>query len=209
MVKLLKTGQEVLILSQNYATALIRRSRLIMPASVRKFVEKAYLRNADAIVLDLEDSVPQAEKTAARTLVRELIPLAGKGGSDVFVRVNNSAGLLAADIDAAVWPGLTGLVIPKTETAAEIAAIEAQVARLEQARGIAAPQVRDVHDIRSRGSESALFIDMHILIDPEMSIAAAHDLVHQIEEKLKEEINPSLQALIHAEPDNEIERSDS
>ncbi|MDU4962566.1 MAG: cation diffusion facilitator family transporter [Sporomusaceae bacterium] len=69
------------------------------------------------------------------------------------------------------------------------------------------PQVRDVHDIRSRGSESALFIDMHILIDPEMSIAAAHDLVHQIEEKLKEEINPSLQALIHAEPDNEIERA--
>ncbi|MDU4962603.1 MAG: CoA ester lyase [Sporomusaceae bacterium] len=128
-------------MSQNYATALIRRSRLIMPASVRKFVEKAYLRNADAIVLDLEDSVPQAEKTAARTLVRELIPLAGKGGSDVFVRVNNSAGLLAADIDAAVWPGLTGLVIPKTETAAEIAAIEAQVARLEQARGIAAGSI--------------------------------------------------------------------
>jgi citrate lyase subunit beta/citryl-CoA lyase len=128
-------------LSCNYAKDLIRRSRLIMPASVRKFVEKAYTRNADAIVLDLEDSVPQAEKLAARALVKDLIPLAGKGGSDVFVRVNNTADLLAGDIEAAVWPGVTGLVIPKAETAAEVRAIEEQVARLEQAKGIAAGQI--------------------------------------------------------------------
>ena len=64
------------------------------------------------------------------------------------------------------------------------------------------PQVKNVHDIRSRGSECALFIDMHIIvIDPEMSIAAAHELVHAIEAKLKAEINPSLQVLIHIEPD--------
>ena len=61
-------------------------------------------------------------------------------------------------------------------------------------------QVKDVHGIRSRGSESALFIDMHIEIDPLMSIEEAHELVHQIEEKLKEEINPTIQALIHTEP---------
>ncbi|MDF2500891.1 MAG: putative Co/Zn/Cd cation transporter [Anaerosporomusa subterranea] len=61
-------------------------------------------------------------------------------------------------------------------------------------------QVKDVHGIRSRGSESALFIDMHIVIDPLMSIEEAHELVHQIEEKLKEEINPTIQALIHTEP---------
>lgn len=61
-------------------------------------------------------------------------------------------------------------------------------------------QVMDVHEIRSRGSESDPFVDMHIEIDPVMSIEAAHDLVHEIEEKLKNEINPNLQVLIHTEP---------
>lgn len=118
----------------NYATKLVRRSRLIMPANRQKFVAKAYMRNADAIVLDLEDSVLQTDKLVARGLINELIPLAGKGGSDIFVRVNNTEQLLAGDIEAAVWPGLTGLVIPKVESAAQIQAIERQVVRLEQIR---------------------------------------------------------------------------
>ena len=62
------------------------------------------------------------------------------------------------------------------------------------------PEVKDVHDIRSRGSEFAPFVDMHIEIDPTMSIEASHDLVHAIEAKLKQEINPHLQVLIHTEP---------
>jgi cation diffusion facilitator family transporter len=61
-------------------------------------------------------------------------------------------------------------------------------------------QVLDVHEIRSRGSESALFIDMHIEIDPLMSIAESHALVHQIEKRLQDEINPTIQTLIHTEP---------
>lgn len=67
------------------------------------------------------------------------------------------------------------------------------------------PQVRDVHDIRSRGTDSALFLDMHIVIDPEMNVEEAHDLVHQIEAELKNQINPQLQALIHTEPFVEAE----
>jgi citrate lyase subunit beta/citryl-CoA lyase len=43
-----------------------RRSSLILPVNVRKFVERAYTRGADAIVLDLEDSVPPQEKANAR-----------------------------------------------------------------------------------------------------------------------------------------------
>jgi cation diffusion facilitator family transporter len=62
------------------------------------------------------------------------------------------------------------------------------------------PQVKNVHGIRSRGCENALFVDMHIEINPQMSIEEAHELVHQIEAKLKAEINPTIQALIHTEP---------
>lgn len=120
----------------NYIDNVIRRSRLIMPANERRFVEKAYLRNADAVVLDLEDSVPQAEKFAARQLVREFIPIAGQGGSDVFVRVNHTPELLKADIDAAVWPGLAGIYLPKVENSEEIRIAEQVVADLEKKRDI-------------------------------------------------------------------------
>lgn len=61
-------------------------------------------------------------------------------------------------------------------------------------------QVVDVHEIRSRGSETDLYVDMHIIIDPAMNIEEAHDLVHAIEEKLKSEINPHIQVMIHTEP---------
>ena len=52
-------------------TILARRSSLILPVNQPRFVERAYTRGADAIVLDLEDSVPAAEKGSARKLVKE------------------------------------------------------------------------------------------------------------------------------------------
>src|SRR5215475_4091663 len=96
-------------------TTFARRSSLILPVNQPRFVERAYTRGADAIVLDLEDSVPAAEKENARRLVKEAIPLAARGGAEVSVRVNNEPGLLEADVDAAVHPGLDNLGIPKAE----------------------------------------------------------------------------------------------
>ena len=80
---------------------ILHRSMLILPAHVRRFVEKAYLRGADAILLDLEDAVPPGEKDGARIVVRESIAMAGKGGADVLVRINNEPSLWAPDMDAA------------------------------------------------------------------------------------------------------------
>ena len=84
-----------------------RRSSLILPVNVPRFVEKAALRGADAIVLDLEDSVPPAEKATARRLVVDALPLAGRGGAEVVVRVNNDPAHLWDDVAAAVHPGPT------------------------------------------------------------------------------------------------------
>jgi citrate lyase subunit beta/citryl-CoA lyase len=120
----------------------VRRSSLILPVNVSRFIEKAHTRGADAIVLDLEDSVPPAEKASARKLVKEAIPLVARGGAEVAVRINNDPALLSDDIDASVWPGLASLSIPKVETAAEIGRLAAQVERLERARGIPAGHVK-------------------------------------------------------------------
>ena len=119
-----------------------RRSSLILPVNQPRFVEKAYTRGADAIVLDLEDSVPPQEKASARKLVQGSLAVAGRGGAEVLVRVNNDPGLLGDDIDAAVHPGLDGLSIPKAESAAQIEAIVVQIERLERARGVAAGHLR-------------------------------------------------------------------
>lgn len=62
------------------------------------------------------------------------------------------------------------------------------------------PQVMDVHGIRSRGTETDLFVDMHIVIAPTMSVLESHRLVHDIEDKFKLEINPNIQVIIHTEP---------
>ncbi len=119
----------------DYAQNLIRRSRLIVPANERKYVEKAHLRNADAVVLDLEDSAPVSEKVATRTVLKEAIPLAGRCGSDVLVRVNHTNELLRGDVEASVWPGLDGIFSPKVETGAQVRALDQLLTKTKKGKG--------------------------------------------------------------------------
>jgi citrate lyase subunit beta/citryl-CoA lyase len=119
-----------------------RRSSLILPINVPRFVERAHTRDADAVVLDLEDSVPPAEKASARMLVKNSIPLVARGGAEVMVRINNDHALMAEDVDASVHPGLDGLSIPKAESAEQVAMLSAQLDRLERLRGLAPGHVR-------------------------------------------------------------------
>ena len=120
----------------------VRRSTLILPVNIARFVERAYARGADAIVLDLEDAIPAAEKASARKLVKDALPLVARGGAEALVRVNNSNALLDADVDASVYPGLDGLTLPKAESAEQIRSLCASIGRLERARGIAPGHVK-------------------------------------------------------------------
>jgi len=114
----------------------IRRSTLIFPVNVRKFIEKAHTRDADAISLDLEDSVPPAEKAEARKRVKEAIGMAGRGGAEILVRINNEPDLIIEDIDAAVHPGLFGIHFPKVESAEQVHRLDALLEAKEKERGM-------------------------------------------------------------------------
>jgi len=114
----------------------IRRSTLILPVNIPRFVEKAYLRGADAVMLDLEDAVPPGEKESARKLIKDCIPLTARGGAEVFVRINNDPRLLPEDVEASIHPGLDGIVLPKGESAEEVRQLAARVKMLEEARGM-------------------------------------------------------------------------
>lgn len=62
------------------------------------------------------------------------------------------------------------------------------------------PDVKDVHQIRSRGRKDDLYIDLHIMTDPSMSVQESHALMHRIEDKIKEELCENTQVIIHLEP---------
>ncbi len=62
------------------------------------------------------------------------------------------------------------------------------------------PDVKYVDKIRSRGRKDDIFVDLHIKIDPSMTIEAAHRLNHEIEKKLKQDLNSSIQLIAHLEP---------
>ena len=61
-------------------------------------------------------------------------------------------------------------------------------------------QVKDAHDIRSRGTENEVYIDMHIMAEPNMSIEESHKLIHMIEAKIREEICENAEVITHIEP---------
>lgn len=107
------------------------RSRLIIPINVSKFIQKAIYRNADLIVLDLEDSIPEDEKEYARSLIPEAIEQLSMYITSVYIRVNADNDLLYKDIRQSVSEGVTGIVLPKVESKKMIKNIDDFITALE------------------------------------------------------------------------------
>jgi citrate lyase subunit beta/citryl-CoA lyase len=97
------------------------RSLLYVPANSERFIGKAHERGADAIILDLEDSVPQDQKLAARQGLMESVASVSRGDAKVFVRINRQEDFELPEIVAACAAGAHGVFIPKLRRAQEIA----------------------------------------------------------------------------------------
>ncbi len=108
------------------------RAMLYVPANVPRFVAKSATAGADAVVLDLEDSVPPAEKTTAREALGQAIATAGAGGATVLVRVNRPLELAVADVLAAAGGGAAGILLPKTLGPEHVQLMAELLARAEQ-----------------------------------------------------------------------------
>ncbi|MEP3330374.1 CoA ester lyase [Sedimentitalea sp.] len=90
------------------------RSLLFVPGNKASMLEKGGNSGADALILDLEDSVPSDEKASARDLVASWIPKLVEQGQRIWIRINRSAHIYDLDdILAVVQPGVEGLVISK------------------------------------------------------------------------------------------------
>src|SRR3990170_2314030 len=109
------------------------RSLLFVPGNRPKMLDKAPGAGADAIVLDLEDSVPPAEKEAARQMVRERLASYGQLACTVTVRVNAiSSGMTAEDLAAVVVVGLQGITLPKCQSADEMREMDRMLCEAER-----------------------------------------------------------------------------
>lgn len=122
------------------------RTMLFVPGNRPGWLEKALAAGPDAVVLDLEDSVPVADKPAARAMVAEAIDrTAGTTATRLMVRVNRGAHLHDfEDILAAVRPGLSALFIPKAEDATDVEFASRMTAEAEERAGLAPGSVHFV-----------------------------------------------------------------
>ncbi|KSV94117.1 CoA ester lyase [Sinorhizobium sp. GL28] len=111
------------------------RSLLYVPASSERFIAKAHERGADAIVLDLEDSVADGDKQAARAGLAQSVPLAGRSGAKVFVRINAEPDWQKADAEAACRAGAFGLFIAKARSPEQVCAVAEHLAPTERKLG--------------------------------------------------------------------------
>jgi citrate lyase subunit beta/citryl-CoA lyase len=112
----------------------IRRSWLLVPMSKADRLAQARQAHADVVVLDLVEFVSEEDKPVAREQVRTAINALQGCGSEVFAQVDPE--LLYADLHACVWPGLTGVVISRLESSAQVAETDTLLSQLEDARGI-------------------------------------------------------------------------
>ena len=113
------------------------RTALFAPGNKERVLAKASESDADAVIFDLEDSVPIAAKEEARELVGKAIDHAHAvhAGPLLTVRVNSSAsGLLKQDLGAVVRPGLRAIFLPKAEAVEDVSAAAALLEWLETAQ---------------------------------------------------------------------------
>ena len=112
------------------------RSMMFVPANVPRFVEKAHTRGADAYIVDLEDSVVEAEKAAARGIVQEVAATVSQAGADVIVRINRPWRHAVRDLEAAISPTVHTLALPKVADAGHVRAIAEVCDEIEAERGM-------------------------------------------------------------------------
>ena len=99
----------------------VPRSYLFVPANRPERFEKAFAAGAHAIIIDLEDSVPSSEKTAARTAAANWL----SQNKPTLVRLNGSATeWFADDLKLCALPGVAGVVLPKCETIEDLRLVE-------------------------------------------------------------------------------------
>ena len=112
------------------------RSLLFVPANAGAFVDKAHERGADAVILDLEDAIPAQHKAQARQQVKPALRTLAEHGLPVLLRLNADPRAWTLDLESADLACLRAVMLPKVESAAQVATLEDALEGLECGLGV-------------------------------------------------------------------------
>lgn len=108
---------------------------LMVPGCDRELLTKLTTGSADSYLIDLEDTVPEADKDFARAACVDALG-SQRADAPVFVRINAlDRGCLDADLNAALLPGGQGINLPKTESADDVVILDRELRRREATIG--------------------------------------------------------------------------
>lgn len=134
------------------------RSLLFVPGHKSSWIEKIPGFGADAIVLDLEDSVPDAAKPKAREIVGEAIPGLHAAGQRIYVRSNRfTYSYDAEDLRAVVQPGLAGIFVSKGEDPADVEMLSRIISDIEIQKGMAVGTTRFIFPVETALAAQLVF----------------------------------------------------
>lgn len=133
------------------------RSMLFVPGHRAGWAEKAVAAGTDAVILDLEDSVPQDMKSETRHMVAETITSLRRDNPDlgIYVRLNAmETGMTGDDLEAVAINGCDGFLPPKTYGARDIVQLEALVDHFERKNGVTPGTLEFVLSLETAGAYS-------------------------------------------------------
>ncbi|HLY06391.1 MAG TPA: CoA ester lyase [Rhizomicrobium sp.] len=121
---------------------MILRSMLFVPSDSERKLEKGRGSRADALILDLEDSVAPQNRPRARDLVREFAGTKGTGPA-LWVRINPVGSAdCGTDLDAVVAVKPVGIVVPKPDSPGTLRALDGMLSERERAHGMTEGAIR-------------------------------------------------------------------
>ena len=129
------------------------RSFIFVPGNRANMLERARSFKADVVMVDLEDSVPPGEKTTARDLAKEWVPILRREGQKVMVRVNSlDTGLTRPELEAVVSPDLYGISLGKVESTWNIRDVDRMLNAIEPQAGVEPGSVKIIAWVESAGA---------------------------------------------------------
>lgn len=122
--------------SRPLENSLVARNYLFVPADQPRMLEKAIGCGADALIIDLEDSVAPSQKVVSRKNLQKWLTTLDPVAPELWVRVNGDEELLAGDLEAVCCEKIVGLVIPKVSSRSDLESLEPMLASQEEANGM-------------------------------------------------------------------------
>jgi cation diffusion facilitator family transporter len=164
-----------------------------------------------AVTLSINIGVMMYETKKSRELKSDfLLADAMHTKTDIFVSLSVVLSLIAAKVGYLLVDTFAALMITVLiarmgfsilKSAADVLTDAAQINPNEILKVVKSiGGVKDCHEIRTRGKEGSINIDLHVLVDPEVKTEEAHELAHSVEEAIKQQFPSVIDVVIHIEP---------